>query len=86
MALTKKDKGEIRGIVKDEIVDAISEVVIPAIDRVYQKLSDFEADTKRNFADVDRQINDLKMDTPSRREFANHDKRIQRMEYQLGFV
>ncbi len=86
MSLTKQDEKKIAELTSRQIIDAISELVIPAIDRVYQKLSDFESDTKRNFSDVNRQINDLKIDTPTKREFANHDKRIQRMEYQLGFV
>lgn len=108
MALTKKDKsevkniarGEIRGIVKQEISDAISEVIIPAFDQVYkaigdthhglnglkEELKDFKVDTERNFADVKRQINDLKLDTPSNRKFLAHEERIHKLEYELGFV
>lgn len=96
MSLTKKDrvgikdkdmpKDGIREIVRTEILNAITEVVIPAIDQVYSKIADFEVKTENNFSDVKRQINDLRMDTPSRGEFKKHDHRIQRLENELGFV
>lgn len=69
-----------------QIIDAISELVIPAIDRVYKELRDFKTDTKRNFADVERQVNDLKLDTPSNRKFLAPEDRIHKLEYELGFV
>lgn len=101
MALTKKDKsevkdiarGEIRGIVKREIIDAISEVIMPAFDQVYaaigkvhRELKDFEIKTESNFSDIRRQINDLKLDTPSNRKFLAHEDRIHKLEYELCFV
>jgi len=101
MALTKRDKSEvkdiarseIRGIVKQEISDTISEVIIPAFDQVYKaigkvdlKLEDFRAETENNFSDIGRQINDLKIDTPSKKEFLGHEDRIHKLEYELGFA
>lgn len=86
MSLTKKDKTEVRTIIKEEIIDAISEVVIPSVDGVYRELRNFEAKTESNFSDLRRQIRDISLDTPTRSEFMKHDKRIKRVEYELGFV
>lgn len=86
MSLTKRDEKKIEEIMSRQIIDAISELVIPAIDRVYKELRDFKTDTKRNFADVERQINDLKLDTPSNRKFLAHEDRIHKLEYELGFA
>jgi hypothetical protein len=96
MGLTKKDgvgikdkdmpKDGIREIVRTEILDAITEVVIPALDQVYSSIEDFKAETRNNFSDVNRKLSDLSMDTPSREEFKKHDHRIQRLEHELGLV
>ena len=94
MALTKKDevkvkglvKSEIKGIVRTEILNAITEVVIPAFDQVYSAIEDLKIETHNNFADVNRRLTDLSMDTPSRKEFNEHGQRIQKLEHELGFV
>lgn len=96
MSLTKKDKIEvkdkdraqdgIREIVRTEILNAITEVVIPALDQVYSSIEDFKSETRNNFSDVNRKLSDLSMDTPSRSEFNKHGQRIQRLEHELGFV
>lgn len=96
MRLTKKDrvgikdkdmpKDGIREIVRTEILNAITEVVIPALDQVYSSIEDFKAETRNNFSDVNRKLSDLSMDTPSRSEFNKHGQRIQRLEHELGFV
>lgn len=96
MRLTKKDrvgikdkdmpKDGIREIVRTEILNAITEVVIPALDQVYSSIEDFKAETRNNFSDVNRKLSDLSMDTPSRSEFNKHGQRIQRLEHELGFA
>ena len=96
MSLTKKDgvgikdkdmpEDGIREIVRTEILNAITEVVIPAIDQVYSKIEDLEKKTENNFSIVNRKLTDLSMDTPSRSEFNQHGQKIQRLEHELGFV
>lgn len=105
MVIKKKDKigskvksnETIREVVRTEMLNVVTEVIIPALDQVYsaidgtdknlnRKLDDFMAKTENNFSDVKRQINDLRMDTPSREEFKKHDHRIQRLENELGFA
>lgn len=92
-----KSGGAIRGVVRAEMLNVVKEMIIPALDQVYsaidgtdknlnRKLDDFMAKTENNFSDVKRQINDLRMDTPSREEFNKHGQRIQRLENELGFV
>lgn len=93
MSLTKKDrvgikdkdmpKDGIREIVRTEILNAITEVVIPAFDQVYSSIEDLKVETRNNFSDVNRKLTDLSMDTPSRNEFNKHEVRISRLE-QIG--
>jgi len=94
MAIGKKDKigGKdkshevIREVVRTEIMNAITEVVIPAFDQVYAKIDDLEKKTENNFSIVNRRLTDLNMDTPSRKEFNVHGQKIQRLEHELGLV
>jgi len=94
MAIRKKDKigsknksnETIREIVRTEMLNVVTEVVIPALDQVYLAIEDLKIETKSNFADVNRRLTDLSMDTPSRSEFNKHGQRIQRLEHELGFV
>ena len=94
MAIRKKDKivskdqssEVIREVVRTEILSAITEVVIPALDQVYSKIEDLEKKTENNFSIVNRKLTDLSLDTPSREEFKKHDHRIQRLEHEFGFV
>ena len=105
MALKKKDKVEsknspdsgIREVVRTEMLNVVTEVVIPALDQVYSaidgvekrlstKLDDLRAETENNFSIVNRKLTDLSLDTPSRKEFNEHDHKIQRLERELGFV
>lgn len=93
MPLTQQDKKAIRGIIQDEIIDVVAEVVQPGFDRLGKKidiltqdLSDFKQETKSNFMDVRRQISDLKIDTPTKTEFVGHEKRIHRLEKHLSFA
>jgi len=94
MAIRKKDKigsknksnETIREIVRTEMLNVVTEVVIPALDQVYSAIEDLKIETKSNFADVNRRLTDLSMDTPSRSEFNKHGQRIQRLEHELGFV
>lgn len=101
MTLTKGSKKEIRNIAQDEIVDAMANAIQPMMDRLEESLSnkidqkidklsqdisDFKQETKNNFMDVRRQISDLKIDTPTKSEFADHEKRIYRLEKHLSFA
>ena len=94
MAIKKKDNivskdqssEVIREVVRTEILSAITEVVIPALDQVYSKIEDLEKKTENNFSIVNRKLTDLSLDTPSREEFKKHDHRIQRLENEFGFV
>ena len=94
MAIRKKNKIKgkdksheaIREIVRTEMHNVVTEVVIPALDQVYLAIEDLKIETKSNFADVNRRLTDLSMDTPSRSEFNKHGQRIQRLEHELGFV
>lgn len=93
---TKSNK-VIREVVRTEMLNVVKEMIIPALDQVYSvidksqkglesKIDDFRAETENNFSDVKRQINDLRVDTPSREEFKKHDHRIRRLENELGFI
>jgi hypothetical protein len=83
-----KDKSHeaIREVVRTEMLNVVTEVVIPALDQVYSAIEDLKIETKSNFADVNRRLTDLSMDTPSRSEFNKHGQRIQRLEHELGVV
>lgn len=94
--LTKKDLenlGEkLRKEFKEEIETAIVQIVesiskfvatkedLKAVENrlgnVENRLGNVEAELK----DVKRQINDLKADTPAPQDFANHEKRIKKLE------
>ena len=94
MSLTKKDKAGgkdvsnngIREIVRTEMLNVVTEMIIPALDQVYSAIEDLKIETHNNFSDVNRKLTDLSMDTPSRSEFNKHGQRIQRLEHELGFV
>ena len=94
MAIRKKNKIKgkdksheaIREIVRTEMHNVVTEMVIPALDQVYAKIDDLEKKTENNFSIVNRKLTDLSMDTPSRSEFNKHGQRIQRLEHELGFV
>lgn len=45
-----------------------------------EDLKGFREEVKSEFRDVRRQINDLKADLPTPQEFANHEKRITKLE------
>jgi hypothetical protein len=94
MVVKKKDKVRskgkpnevIREVVRTEMLNVVTEVIIPAFDQVYSAIEDLKIETHNNFADVNRRLTDLSMDTPSRKEFNEHGQRIQKLEHELGFV
>ncbi|GEM_PF-3346286 len=96
MSVTKKDKvgvkdkarakDGIREVVRTEMLNIVTEVIIPALDQVYSAIEDLRSETNNNFSNVNRKLTDLSMDTPSRKEFNEHGQKIQRLERELGFV
>ena len=44
------------------------------------EFKEFKEEVKSEFKDVKRQINDLKADVPTPQEFADHEKRITKLE------
>ncbi len=86
--IESKDKSNeaIREVVRTEMMNVVNEMVIPALDQVYSAIEDLKIETHSNFADVNRRLTDLSLDTPSRSEFNKHGHRIQRLEHELGVV
>jgi len=63
---------------KDDVQDLGSRIdrVEDRLDKVEDRLDKVEVELK----DVKRSINDLKADTPTPQEFANHERRISKLE------
>lgn len=80
-SLRNEFKREIKSVVEDaatQILDAVSrgfEVVATKDD-----LKTVNDELKADIKDVQRQINDLKADTPTPQEFRDHEKRINKLE------
>lgn len=93
MTLTKKDLKEAladqRKEINKDIETAVAQVVDAVIKHTASKedlmevkddLKDFKEEVRSEFKEVKRQINDLKADLPTPQEFANHEKRITKLE------
>ncbi|OGG26954.1 hypothetical protein A2960_02295 [Candidatus Gottesmanbacteria bacterium RIFCSPLOWO2_01_FULL_39_12b] len=50
------------------------------IREVREEMKGFKEEVRGEFREVKRQINDLKADIPTPQEFANHEKRITKLE------
>lgn len=93
MGLTKKDIKEIGEIVGVTIVQYHELNVQPEFDKIHAEfdkihgtLADLDVKIESGLSDVNRKLTDLSMDTPSRKEFSQHDQKIQRLEHELGFA
>ena len=86
--LTKQDLKEVKSVVKEEVENAVAQIAqatIKALENVATKddlkeVKDEVAQLKTEVMYIKADVRDLKADSPTAKEFADHEKRISRLE------
>jgi len=90
MALTKSDKKDIKNIVMEALGEFFETALLPTfatkndLVKLTKRFDEFQAKSEGSFSDLGRQIRDVSLDTPTRREFNKHEVRIAALEPSVG--
>ncbi len=86
--LTKQDLKEVKSVVKEEVEIAVAQIAqatVKALENVATKddlkeVKNEVAELKTEVMYIKNDVRDLKADSPTAREFADHEKRIRHLE------